>query len=735
MTRRALLALLALALVPAARAAAPQFWRLEGTLAFLEGELESVSLDSDATLRLGPAARSTYELDAPNAWALAAGADGALVVGTGNEGRVYRVEGEEGRVILDAAELEVHAVAAGPDGTVYAGTSPEGAVHAIAKDGTARVFFDPPDKYIWALAFDAQGRLLVATGGEARVYRIAPDGSSETLLESTETHVLSLAVGSSGQVFAGSAPHGIVYRVEVPGRAFVLLDSDFAEIKSLAVGPDGDLFAAAVGAGTPSGAGAPSPPSDAPGTAPPPVAEVTVTESFTIPSVPAPVFAPTAGDETGGAASPKGAVVRIAADGAVETLWRSAEDSPHSLAWSGRGVLVGTGDRGKVYRVDEDARWTLMASLPTRHVTAIVSTGEAEARLVTSNPARVYLLPPASAARGTFTSGVHDAETVSGWGQIRWEGRAPADTSVRLETRSGNTSSPDSTWSEWTEAAAGSRHASIRSASARFLQVRLTLEGTAEASPEVEAVSAAFLQRNLRPDVRTVTVHPPGEVFQKPISVSGEPEILGLEPDPLAEAGADRTAPGTPPVTSFSRKLQHKGLRTFSWTAQDPNRDALLYEVLYRAIGDTRWRRLRRGIGEPVVAWDTSAVPDGRYVVRVVASDSPDNPPAMALTGHRDSSSFEVDNTPPSLEAGLVPGSGDRIRATARDGGSPIRRLEFAIDAGRWQEVHPQDGINDSTEETYEFTVPPTETSGARVVVLRVSDRLGNVATGRVDVP
>ncbi len=144
---------------------------------------------------------------------------------------------------------------------------------------------------------------------------------------------------------------------------------------------------------------------------------------------------------------------------------------------------------------------------------------------------------------------------------------------------------------------------------------------------------------------------------------------------------------------------------------------------------------LRNGLTEAVLAWDTTAVPDGRYVVRVTASDTPDNPPALALSGHDDSRSFQVDNAPPALDASLVAAAAPTaIRATARDAGSPIRKLEISVDAGRWQEVYPRDGINDSTEEIYEFPLPAGAGPGPHVVVLRVSDRLGNVATGRVDV-
>jgi hypothetical protein len=234
--------------------------------------------------------------------------------------------------------------------------------------------------------------------------------------------------------------------------------------------------------------------------------------------------------------------------------------------------------------------------------------------------------------------------------------------------------------------------------------------------------------------VRSVTVHPAGEVFQKPISVSGEPEILGLDTDPLSErAAAQRPPLGSPPAISFSRKLYQRGLRTFSWQAEDPNGDALLFDVEYRAVGDERWRPLRAALLEPVFAWDTATVPNGRYVLRVVASDSPANPPALALTGSKDSASFEVDNAPPAIAASLGPGG--RIRVAVRDDASPVRKLEMSVDAGRWEEVHPADGIADSLEEAYEIPIPAARGTGPRLVVLRATDSLGNVSTARVDVP
>ena len=736
MLRRAVAAFAVLAASASpSRAAGPQFWRLEGSRAFLEGEIEGLSLDSDGHLRLGVAPRPLFDPEAPNAWCLARDTRGVLYVGTGNDGRVLRIDGTKGSVLFDAEELEVHAVAVGPDGRVYAATSPDGAVYAIDTAGKAARFFDPPEKYIWALAFDPKGVLYVATGGEGRVYRVTPDGRSEVALASAETHILSLRVDDRGHVYAGSAPEGIVYRIDAPGKAFVLVDSAYREIKALDVGTDGSVYAAAFDGRT--AEAAPRPPT--PAAVPPTgsvnvVPEVTVSESYAVvPPAGGPPVALATGSPEAAVTMPKGALLRIRPSGDVDTLWSSTEDVPHCAAVAGPAVLVGTGNRGKVYRVD-DRRWALVATLPGQQVTAIVPTSGEGVALVTSNPARVFALDGGLAAEGRFISKVKDTETVSSWGRLSWEGRTPPGTDVRVQTRAGNTATPDATWSDWSSPATRAAGEPIRSERARFLQLRVTLAGKAGATPTVEAVSAAYQQRNLPPEVKSITVHGPGEAFQEPISMSGEPEILGLDTDPLSERAAARRPPaGSPPAISFSRRLYQRGLRTFSWQAEDPNGDPLLYEVQYRAVGDERWRSLRAGLDEPVFAWDTATVPNGRYVVRVVASDAPGNPLASTLTGSKVSASFEVDNAPPAIAASLDPRG--HIRVSVRDDASPVRKLELSVDAGRWEQVDPVDGIADSLEESYEITLPPAREAGPRIVVLRATDLLGNVATARLDVP
>jgi outer membrane protein assembly factor BamB len=719
-------------------AAQPQFWRIEGGRDFLEGDVQGLSVDSEGRVRLAPASRSLSDPEVPNLWCVAQDAKGTLYAGSGNDGKVFKVEGGKASVFFDAPELEAHAIAVGPDGKVYVGTAPDGKVYAIDAAGQSSTYFDPGDKYIWALLFDKSGNLFVATGAEGKVYRVDAKGKAQIVLTTAETHILSLAQDAKGNVYAGSADGGVVYRIDSALKVFVVLDSPYREVKALLAGEDGSIFVAAVDGKTKE----PTAPSTLPisptGTGVPvAVPEVTVTESFAVvtPSGPPAPATPRPPDTTPAGAA-KGAVVRILPSGEIDTLWTSTEETPHALAASADGVLVGTGNKGKLFRVRNDRTWTMVAGFPAEQVTALLRTKAGAIALAASNPGRLYLIETTAGSEGTFVSKVKDTEAVSAWGRLRWEGTRPSGSEILVQTRSGNTASPDSTWTDWSAPYSQPDGQAITSETARFLQLKATLSGKNGAAPELDSVTAAYLQRNLRPQVQSVTVHPPGEVFQKPISVGGETEILGLEtpPDKAAASAAAQARTGMPPAIGFSRKLFQKGLQTFSWKADDPNGDTLLYDVSYRNVKDTRLRLLRRGLSEAVVAWDTSTVPNGRYVIRITASDAPGNPSALALTADKESQPFDVDNTPPSLSVTLQKGKA-QVRAVARDEDSLIRRAEFSVDGGRWEEVHPLDGINDAKEETYDITLPELSGPGPHLVVVRAVDALGNSSTGRVEIP
>jgi hypothetical protein len=427
-------------------------------------------------------------------------------------------------------------------------------------------------------------------------------------------------------------------------------------------------------------------------------------------------------------------VLRLLPSGETETLWSSAEEMPQALIRTGNSLLLGTGNKGKLYRISDDRTWIMLTTLPVEQVTAIAEGAGGQYVVAGSNPGALYTVSGTPRPEGTFLSKIKDTETTSAFGRLHWHAEAPAHSEVKVATRSGNTANPDSTWSEWSAFATRAEGTPITSPAARFLQLKIVLTGRDGVSPVLDSVGAAFLQRNLRPQVTSVTVMAPGEVFQKPMSVSGDTEILGYDPPPVdsPERQAAARAAVAMPVTTYSKKVIQKGLQTFTWKAEDPNGDILVYDVDYRPAHDTRFRSLRKGLTETILVWDTSTVPNGRYVVRVTARDVTGNPGDQALAGDKESASFAVDNTPPVVTASFA--APDHIRATARDDSSIIRKAEYSVDGGRWEEIHPSDGISDSLEESYDFPVRDLG-PGPHVVVVRASDLLGNVATARVDVP
>jgi hypothetical protein len=716
-------------------ASTPKFFQAQTQSDFLRGDVENLSIDMNGQLVLGPATELVYETAAPFLWSLLASGDGSLFIGTGNEGKVFRIDAQgRGSVFFDSAELEVHALAPAPNGGLYVATSPDGRIYKVDKDGTATTFFDPDDRYIWSLVVDAKGNVFAGTGDKGVIYKIAADGNGGPFYKTAATHATALALDKAGNLFAGTGSPGRVLRIDQDAKPFVLLDSPFQEVRVLRFDEKGALFVGALNGRAP---GPPAPISDdrsgdQPSVAGAPIASVSVSTEITSIAVI---------DSSGGSTSSrddprgvKGAVYRINMDGVWDQLWESRDDSPYDLTFDQAGVLIiGTGGKGKIYRLDGDPlRPTLLARASAQQVTAFHKDSDGRLYYATANPGKVFRLASERAVRGTYESEPRDARMIATWGTLSWRGVASGDNRIELFTRSGNTETPDETWSAWSAAYTNAEGSPITSPKTRYLQWRAVLTGRGN-SPVLTSVTAAYLQRNLRPQVRSVTVHPPGIVFQKPFS-NGEPELAGFgdQTTPertLAAAAAQQSG------NALGRRAYQKGLETLQWRADDGNDDELVYDVLYRLEGDAAWKPLRRGIADTILAWDTNTVPNGSYFVKVVASDGPSNPPETALTGELESTAFDVDNSPPAIIVTNVRADRDRTTVTfdVKDDHSPIQRVEFSEDGQRWRGVFPTDGIADSRQEHYQLVIDGALT--ARGLTLRAADSMNNVETGHVDRP
>jgi hypothetical protein len=731
--KHALILFAALATTAApARAGGPQRWETNSREELLKGEARGVSVTDTGALMLAPRFTQLFDTEQAYVWSSAADAAGNVYLGTGHDGRVFRV-GAEGRgaLFFDAAELDVTALAVGRDGALYAGTSPDGKVYRIAAGGREEIYFDPPDKYIWSLAVMADGALAVGTGDQGKIYRVraaAAKAEESLLVDINETHVISLAVDRQGDLIAGTDPGGLVLRVSPQGKAFALFDSPLREIHSIAPAADGSIYVLALSDAATAGRSAPAPAQAQSGTTQG-VATVTSTvvedggsqaQQFGASSQPPQARSR---NELSGARS---AVFRILADGGADVLWSSATVTAFSITPSPHepAVLVGTNDKGRIYSVTDDGRDTLLIQSTEDQISSFVVRGR-EVFATSSNRGKLFRLAPEPVAEGTYESPVRDAKFVASWGRVSWRGRG----AVELQTRSGNTERPDATWSDWSAPYRAPAGSAVESPRARFLQWRAVLRAPAGASAadaaRVEDVSLAYLPRNVAPEILAITTLPVGVGLLPAIQVQTDPnlEASGFDPALIGPV------PQVPPRRAFQR-----GAVSFQWQAEDRNGDTLEYAVYYRALGEASFHLLREKLRDNFFTVDGAALGDGRYVFRVVASDAPDNAVGAALTGERTSEPVEVDNTPPTVRvASETRPAGERVSLgfVVEDAGGTVKRADVSVDGGPWRTVYPDDGIPDSPRETFTLDLA-LATPGEHTVSMRGLDASGNLGSARV---
>ncbi len=186
----------------------PVIWEINGRTELLKGDARGVSITDTGVLMLAPNLTEVFNTEQAYIWSSAIDNQGNVYLGTGHDGKIYRVTADgHGSLLYDAAELDITALAVSRDGALYAGTSPDGKVYRIAADGRAEVYFDPPDKYIWSLAILTDGAIAVGTGDNGKLYRVSAANAkpeSSLLVSTNQTHVMSLAVTAQGDLIAGN---------------------------------------------------------------------------------------------------------------------------------------------------------------------------------------------------------------------------------------------------------------------------------------------------------------------------------------------------------------------------------------------------------------------------------------------------------------------------------------------------------------------------------------------------
>jgi sugar lactone lactonase YvrE len=714
-------------------AADTNIWSQSDYSEFTKGSLKKLSLSSDGRITLAPLSHEILDSASVYLWALAEDSKGNVYAGGGGPGgpgaRIYQIPPDgKGKTLAEFDDLEVHAIAVDKSDRVYAATAPDGKVYRVTQAGKPEVFFDPKAKYIWAMAFDSKGNLFVATGDRGEIYRVAPDGKGSVFYKTAETHARSLAIDSKDNLIAGTEPDGLIIRIGPDGKGFVLYQAPKREITAVAVAANGTIYAAGVGNRSTTGS---APALGLPPSMPPAPQAMTTAPGAQV--QPRPITTSPSSIVGAPPSIPGGSeVYRIDPDGFPHRVWSHLQNVAYAIAFDANGKpLIGTGNKGIVYRLDSDRVYTELLNVPPTQVTCIYAGRGAKLYAATGNVGKVYQVGPALEKEGTIESDVFDAELFSRWGRLSFRGQTN-EGRIAIETRSGNMDRPEKDWSEWSAAIASPDGAPVASPPARFVQWRARLSASAAgSSPALQSVDVAYKGRNVPPELQEVDITPANYRFPTPSTLtSTNPPSITL---PAIGRAPRQSAPSLSSGSGSVSMNHASGYIGARWAASDENDDSLIYKVEIRGEKETEWKPLKDKVAEKYVSWDSTAFPDGEYRVRVTASDEPSNPQEQALSVELVSEPFLIDNTPPAISglAASVQAGKLKVAFKATDARGLIGKAEVSVNGGEWAVVDPVTGLSDSREEDYEVLLP-APAGREQTVAVRVADEYDNQSVAKV---
>jgi len=452
----------------------PETWTQATREDFGRGKLSGLAVSDRGEVTLSaPLSVFCPSLPALYPWDCALGDSGELLVATGPEGAILRVD-TTGRAapFFTVDDTMVFSLVRAADGTIYAGTGPKGLIYRISPDGAGEVVCHTGERYVFDLLLTRDGELLAATGPHGRILRVSGD-EPQVIYEGPERHVLVLCQGEDGTIYAGTGDKGSVLRIH-EGGATVVCQSPMGAVHALVAGKDGAVY-------------------------------------------------------FGGGSTDSTAIFRVSAKGDVERLYGNDDGALLAMATDDDGhVYAGTSVFARLLVADSAGHVALLGEASDLESQFLCLTLDRERRALygcAANPARIYRADMGQALEGTLESAVFDATAQARWTSLEYTADMPEGTEVTVEVRSGGTAVPDATWSTWSRPYSKPDRQRLDRPDGRYCQYRATLRSQGGgALPVLKAVRVSYLKHNARPTI----------AFDKeiPRAASGELELSWKAEDP-----------------------------------------------------------------------------------------------------------------------------------------------------------------------------------------------------------
>jgi hypothetical protein len=650
-----------------------------------------------------------WTAEQPEIFAVAVDAKGVVYAASSPDGRVVRIENGRVTDYFAPGSKYIWSLAVAPDGALYVGTGDQGKVFRVTAPNQAELYYETGQSHITSLAIDSQGRLLAGTEPNGILYRISAKDKAFVLYDANLPEIRAIVPGRDGVIYAAALGGSVAKRANTAAQ-----NAQGAASGQAVTAPTTTITVTET---VDAQAGELKPPD--------PAKPAQTPAQQSAPAVlpyPQPIDIP--GVE-------KSAVYKINPDNTVETLWSSKEENAYDLLALAGQLLISTDSSGRILGVSPDRKVTMVLQTNESEATRLVPSEKA-VLAATGNMGRIYSIGEQPGVKGTYESPVHDAGTAARWGSLSWRAEIASGASMTFRTRTGNSARPDRTWSEWSEPLTEPAGSRIASPNARYIQWKMEMAAARGGTPVLENVSVAYLPQNTPPQLKNITVTTlfAGSGAAKPAAAT-QPSIPAYTIT-VSDTGDTTlsTSSGTPTQTLSRAAAQQISI---VWQAEDLENDNLVYGLYFRGEDEREWKRIRDNLTDNTYTLEGDVLADGKYYFRVTASDRPSNPPDAAREAEMTSAPVLIDNTPPLVRAGQPVRNGSRVTIPfeAADAASPLRRCEYSLDAAGWTPVQAADGVIDTGTEQFSLTlenVPP----GEHLLVIRVLDSANNTGLTKV---
>jgi hypothetical protein len=160
-----------------------------------------------------------WTADQPEIFAVAVDAKGIVYAATSPDGKVYRIEKGKATEYFAPEARYIWALTFAADGALFVGTGDQGKIFRVTAAGRGEVYYETGQAHVTCLVMDREGRLLAGSEPNGILYRVTARNKAFVLYDANLPEIRTIVTASDGTVYAAALGGSVARRVNATAGA------------------------------------------------------------------------------------------------------------------------------------------------------------------------------------------------------------------------------------------------------------------------------------------------------------------------------------------------------------------------------------------------------------------------------------------------------------------------------------------------------------------------------------